>query len=204
MTLRPVDKRDPWIDKIEPPRGRLVVLWSLAAVTALAAQGCVTAPRQPDAQAAHDDLKSAASDQADTAKSRTDFHEKATERQQFQVHIDFGRAFETQGNLDAAIQEYQDALKVVENKRRGRSGAGRRGGARVSANGECLRSHSASSPRPKHTIRRHSISARKTPRSGTTRGIAIISRGGGPMPSERSTRPPNWRLKTSESAPTWA
>ena len=40
-------------------------------------------------------------------------------RQKFQVHIDFGRIFESQGNYDAAITEYQDALTVLENKRRG-------------------------------------------------------------------------------------
>jgi hypothetical protein len=56
-------------------------------------------------RAGRDDLKSAQADQAALRNSRTDFHEKATDRQQFQVHIDFGRAFETQGNLDAAIQE---------------------------------------------------------------------------------------------------
>jgi Flp pilus assembly protein TadD len=104
--------------KSKLPRGRLIMLWPLAAATAFAAAGCVTAPRQPDGPV-RDDQKTAQSDQAAPANSHTDFHEKATERQQFQVHIDFGRAFETQGNLDAAIHEYQDALKVVENKRRG-------------------------------------------------------------------------------------
>ena len=118
MTLRPVDTRDPSMARSELPRGRLIALWSLAAVIASAAAGCATAPRQPEGPG-HDDQKTAQTDQATPANPRTDFHEKATERQQFQVHIDFGRAFETQGNLDAAIQEYQDALKVVENKRRG-------------------------------------------------------------------------------------
>ena len=50
---------------------------------------------------------------------KTRFQEKATDRQRFQVHIDFGKVFETQGNLDAAILEYQDALAVVQSKRRG-------------------------------------------------------------------------------------
>jgi Flp pilus assembly protein TadD len=49
----------------------------------------------------------------------SEFHAKPTDRQQFQVHIDFGRAFETQGNLDAAVKEYQDALAVIQAKRRG-------------------------------------------------------------------------------------
>ena len=140
MTPGPVDTRDPSIGgKSEPPQGRLIMLWSLAAVTALAAAGCATAPRQPEGPA-HDDQKTAQSDQAAPANSHTDFHEKATERQQFQVHIDFGRAFETQGNLDAAIQEYQDALKVVENKERGPVPGGRRR-AGASTNGQRLRSY---------------------------------------------------------------
>ena len=37
----------------------------------------------------------------------------------FQVHIDFGRVFESQGNFDAAVLEYQDALTVLETKKRG-------------------------------------------------------------------------------------
>ena len=35
------------------------------------------------------------------------------------MHIDFGRVFESQGNFDAAVLEYQDALTVVETRRRG-------------------------------------------------------------------------------------
>jgi Flp pilus assembly protein TadD len=35
------------------------------------------------------------------------------------VHIDFGRVFETQGNFDAAVLEYQDALAVLASRRRG-------------------------------------------------------------------------------------
>ena len=49
-----------------------------------------------------------------TVGENTTFHKTATERQKFQVHIDFGKVFETQGNLDRAVQEYQDALKVAE------------------------------------------------------------------------------------------
>jgi Flp pilus assembly protein TadD len=52
-------------------------------------------------------------------RRNTEFHETATDRQRFQVHIDFGRVFESQGNYDAALLEYQEALSVVEGKRRG-------------------------------------------------------------------------------------
>jgi tetratricopeptide (TPR) repeat protein len=111
-------------EKAGSPPAWSTVIWSLAAATALATGGCVTAPRQADSPAAaapttNDDAKAAGADQTPSPNPRTDFHEKATARQQFQVHIDFGRAFEAQGNLDAAIVEYQDALKVTENKRRG-------------------------------------------------------------------------------------
>jgi Flp pilus assembly protein TadD len=123
MRFRPIGAREQSTGMTGPPRVRSTVIWSLAATFALAAGGCVTAPRQADSPAAspttHDDLKTAGADRAPSANTRTDFHEKATSRQQFQVHIDFGRAFEAQGNLDAAILEYQDALKVIENKRRG-------------------------------------------------------------------------------------
>jgi Flp pilus assembly protein TadD len=50
---------------------------------------------------------------------KTDFHATATDRQRFQVHIDFGRVFESQGNMDAALLEYQEALTVVEGTRHG-------------------------------------------------------------------------------------
>ncbi len=50
---------------------------------------------------------------------KTDFHKTATERQRFQVHIDFGRVFESEGNFDAAFSEYQDALAVAEARRLG-------------------------------------------------------------------------------------
>jgi Flp pilus assembly protein TadD len=123
MRFRPIGARAQPTGTTGPPRVRSTVTWSLAATIALSAGGCATAPRQAESPASqattHDDLKAAGADQAPTPNPRSDFHEKATARQQFQVHIDFGRAFEAQGNLDAAILEYQDALKVTENKRRG-------------------------------------------------------------------------------------
>jgi tetratricopeptide (TPR) repeat protein len=120
MTRRPGDARERLMCLCELRRARSIVLWTLLATSVLAAPGCVTTPRQTSSPApAHDPGPTSGADQAALPTSRTDFHEKATERQQFQVHIDFGRAFESQGNLDAAIKEYQDALAVVENKRRG-------------------------------------------------------------------------------------
>jgi Flp pilus assembly protein TadD len=124
MQFPPIDAHEQSTGKSGSPRVPSIIVWSLFAAFALAAGGCVTAERQPDpppppqSAANQDNLKAAGADQAILANPRTDFHEKATDRQQFQVHIDFGRAFEAQGNLDGAILEYQDALKVIENKRR--------------------------------------------------------------------------------------
>jgi tetratricopeptide (TPR) repeat protein len=57
--------------------------------------------------------------QIQSAASSTNFKAKPTERQAFQVHLDFGRVFESQGDFDAAVMEYQNALSVVETKKRG-------------------------------------------------------------------------------------
>jgi tetratricopeptide (TPR) repeat protein len=53
------------------------------------------------------------------ARPKTEFRANATDQQRFQVHIDFGRVFESQGEFDAALLEYQNALAVVEGKRHG-------------------------------------------------------------------------------------
>ncbi|HEX3449613.1 MAG TPA: tetratricopeptide repeat protein [Isosphaeraceae bacterium] len=98
---------------------------SLLALLALALGGCVAMSRPADqpqdepAAGAQNDSKTAMPNQARVSDPKTQFQEKATDRQRFQVHIDFGRVFETQGNIDAAILEYQDALAVVQSKRRG-------------------------------------------------------------------------------------
>jgi Flp pilus assembly protein TadD len=49
----------------------------------------------------------------------SEFHAKATDQQAYQVHIDFGRVFESQGNFDGAVLEYQQAITVLETRRRG-------------------------------------------------------------------------------------
>jgi len=53
-----------------------------------------------------------------TPSSKNDFHAEATDEQRFHVHLDFGRVFESQGNVDRAVLEYQEALTVVETPRR--------------------------------------------------------------------------------------
>jgi tetratricopeptide (TPR) repeat protein len=58
-------------------------------------------------------------DLSSNGNARNEFRATATERQKFQVHMDFGRIFEGQGDFEAAVLEYQDALTILHNKRRG-------------------------------------------------------------------------------------
>jgi Tfp pilus assembly protein PilF len=91
--------------------------------------GCVHAPRQatpPPAASPAPVPPPAASDGTPTVSvdlnravgENTTFREKATQRQKFQVRIDFGKVFEAQGDLDRALEEYQAALKVAEHRGR--------------------------------------------------------------------------------------
>ena len=49
------------------------------------------------------------------------FRRDVTQDQRIHVHIDFGRVFENQGNFEAAVSEYQQALAACERKGIGRS-----------------------------------------------------------------------------------
>ncbi len=51
------------------------------------------------------------------------FRKDVTPEQRIHVHIDLGRVFETQGNFDAALSEYQLALAACEHKGMGRGRA---------------------------------------------------------------------------------
>lgn len=103
----------------------------LAIAWGLSAGGCVHAPRTspdpavsarpaasstPPPVVGRDGVPTATVDLNRTAGENTTFHSTPTERQRFQVHIDFGKVFETKANPDRALQEYQDALKVAESR----------------------------------------------------------------------------------------
>jgi tetratricopeptide (TPR) repeat protein len=49
-----------------------------------------------------------------------DFRPEATRDQKIHVHIDLGRVFETRGNFEAALMEYQQALEACGHKSFGR------------------------------------------------------------------------------------
>jgi Flp pilus assembly protein TadD len=102
-----------------------VTVASVVAALALATGGCLVTPRRADPPppdsptVVQNETSTPQMDLSRPHDPKTVFHEKATDRQRFQVHIDFGRIFETQGNFDSAVLEYQDALTVVEKKRHG-------------------------------------------------------------------------------------
>jgi Flp pilus assembly protein TadD len=95
-------------------------------LTALATGGCIGVPKRPAApdppppQAPQNAAPAGALDLSDHERDgHSQDRATATPRQKYQVHIEFGRIFETQGNYDAAIQEYQDALTVLKESRHG-------------------------------------------------------------------------------------
>ena len=92
--------------------------------------GCAHTPRQPNVPVpasppsappvvGNDATPTVSVDLSKAVGENTTFHKTATDRQKFQVHIDFGKVFEAQGNLERAVQEYQDALKVAEGRGHG-------------------------------------------------------------------------------------
>lgn len=51
------------------------------------------------------------------------FHKDVTQEQRVKVHLDLGRVFESQGNHEGALLEYQEALAACEHKGLGRTRA---------------------------------------------------------------------------------
>jgi Flp pilus assembly protein TadD len=103
------------------------VLGAIVTACALPGAGCVVTPRQPASSppAPAQQVPEAAAGaevaaQIQASSPHSEFHSKATDRQAFQVHIDFGRVFEAQGNFDGAVLEYQEAITVLETRKRGR------------------------------------------------------------------------------------
>ena len=125
-----------WLDAIGGRSAmRSVALKAGLTLFAAVESGCILMPRRPDAPAAtatpsqtsapaapavSQDVPPATSvDLGRAAGENMTFHREATERQRFQVHLDFGKIFENQGNFDRALQEYQAALAAAEAKGHG-------------------------------------------------------------------------------------
>jgi Flp pilus assembly protein TadD len=92
----------------------------VALLVALLTTGCLgippraPSPDPPPPQAPRDSQPAGGLDLAQEDRDgRNESRATATPRQKFQVHIDFGRIFESQGNFEGAINEYQDALTVI-------------------------------------------------------------------------------------------
>jgi tetratricopeptide (TPR) repeat protein len=106
---------------------RSTILASGLAMSAVLASGCLLTPRRPTPAVVPTPPATASqgvpgpipADRGQLVDEANTFHQSATDRQRFQVHLDFGRIFEAQGNFESAILEYQDALTVVEDKERG-------------------------------------------------------------------------------------
>ncbi len=128
MIEKGTDMQDPEKNP-RPIRNRFRV--GLAVAWVLLAGGCVHTPRtspdsvrarptttppMPPTVAGRDGVPTGTVDLNRTVGENTTFHSTPTERQKFQVHIDFGKVFEGQANPDRALQEYQDALKVAESR----------------------------------------------------------------------------------------
>jgi Flp pilus assembly protein TadD len=101
-----------------------MMMGSAIAAIAVLASGCRLAqqrpaPPMPIPPAVPQNGDGMATVDLTAADMQNDFHKTATQRQRFQVHLDFGRVFEAQGNYDAAVLEYQDALEVLKTRRRG-------------------------------------------------------------------------------------
>jgi tetratricopeptide (TPR) repeat protein len=125
MPFEPTIRRAARASRPDSARARSIVIASCLAACAVLGSGCLVTPRQsarseaPPPQLPVGAPVADGADKTQSAASTTDFHPKATDRQSFQVHVDFGRVFESHGDFDAAVLEYQNALTVIENKKRG-------------------------------------------------------------------------------------
>lgn len=84
----------------------------LAGWLALAATGCQSMPSRTVQDQAAPPATPAASDTPALAK--TDFRRDVGPEQAFNVHLELGRVYESQGNFEAAVAEYQKAAELGE------------------------------------------------------------------------------------------
>ncbi len=96
---------------------------TLACLLPIAAAGCNAVPWKQGKTI----TTSSAADSIDSAVSKTDFHREVSQDQQYNVHLEMGRIYETQGSFEAAVAEYQKALDAcADNGLGGAKGIGAR------------------------------------------------------------------------------
>lgn len=101
---------------IAPAAGRV-----LATALVLLATGCQSLASKKTTTTEVASVPSV-SQASDAPGQKTEFHKDPTPEQQFNVHVELARVYETQGNNEAAISEYQKAVDLCAKK--GRIGAG--------------------------------------------------------------------------------
>lgn len=105
-TLRRVARRSPGAVPAACSGGVL----SLALVLALGASGCQSLNPGPAKNTPARSQPSTGNAPQNAAK--TDFHKEASHEQGFNVHVELARVFESQGNFEAAVAEYQKAVDI--------------------------------------------------------------------------------------------
>ncbi|MGO9601064.1 MAG: tetratricopeptide repeat protein [Isosphaeraceae bacterium] len=111
-----------------PCRWLSLVSLVAAAATVVLAAGCLAAPtkskKEPMASppvAPENSGTTTASVDLTKAYEPNPFRHDVTTDQRIHVHIDLGRVFESQGNHEAALMEYEQALEACQKKSVGRS-----------------------------------------------------------------------------------
>ena len=87
---------------------------SLALVLTLAAGGCQSMNPVPAKNTPARAQPSGGN--APESAAKTDFHKEASHEQGFNVHVELARVFESQGNFEAAVAEYQKAINIGDRK----------------------------------------------------------------------------------------
>ena len=98
------------------------------AATVVLATGCLAAPPKTKKEPAvsppvapENSATNTLSVDLTKAYEQNTFHQNVTPEQRVHVHLDLGRVFESRGNHEAALMEYEQALEACEKKSIGRS-----------------------------------------------------------------------------------
>ncbi len=83
----------------------------IACLLPVVAAGCQAITNQYGTKKEPDSPLSSATD---GTEMKTDFRSKVDSTQKYNVHLEMGRAFEAQGNFDAAVGEYQKSLDACK------------------------------------------------------------------------------------------